>query len=142
MRRIAHFAITLSLLAVLALPQGGCQFFAKLQTFADLGTASVANPVTKERLQKIEAGATLVFAGMNAWRDTCEAGQINAGCVEQIRAVQVYTRALEAQVPRLRVFVRKNDQVNAIVVFNEIADLISTVRGKAAENGVAIQEVK
>lgn len=142
MRRIAHFVVTLSLLAILVLPQGGCQYFAKLQTFVELGTASVANPVTKERLQKIEAGATLVFAGMNAWRDACEAGQINAGCIEQIRAVQVYTRALEQQVPRLRIFVRKNDQVNASVVFNEISGLISAVRGKAAENGVAIQEVK
>lgn len=138
MRRIAHRVVTLSLLAILVLPQGGCQFFSKLQTFTEIGTASIANPVTKERMQKIEAGATLVFVGMNTWRDACEAGQINAGCIEQIRAVLVYTRALEQQVPRLRAFVRKNDQVNAIVVFNEMADLISVVKGKAAENGVVI----
>jgi len=138
MRSLAHLVVTLSLLAVLALPQGGCQFFSKLQTFTELGTASIANPVTKERLQKIEAGATLVFVGLNTWRDACEAGQINPGCIEQIRAVLVYTRPLEQQLPRLRAFVRKNDQINAIAVFNEIADLISIVKGKAAENGVII----
>jgi len=142
MRRIAHIAVTLSLLAVLALPQGGCQFFGKLPTLVELGTASVANPVTNERLRKVEAGAVLVFAGLNAWRDACEAGTLNAGCVEQIRMVQVYTRQIPPYLARLRGFVKRNDQVNAAVVFNEVVDLIGIVKGKAAENGVAIQEAK
>lgn len=136
MRRIR---IAAALVAV-SLALGGCQFFSKLQTFAEIGTASVSNPVTPERLQKVEAGAVLVFTGLNAWRDACEAGSLNAGCVEQIRAVQVYTRQIPPYLTRLRAFVRKNDQVNAIVVFNEVVDLIGVVKGKAAENGVVIQE--
>jgi len=126
-------------LVAVSLALGGCQFFSKLQTFAELGTASVQNPVTRERLQKIEAGAVLVFQAMNSWRDACEAGTINANCREQIRAVQVYTMQIPPYLRELRAFVRKNDQVNAIVVFNQITDLIGIVKGKAAENGVVIQ---
>lgn len=138
MRRIAHFAVTLALLGVLVLPQAGCQFFKNIETFVDLGTATAANPVTKERSQKIQAGATLVFVGMNAWRDACEAGTINASCVEQIRAVQIYTMQIPPYLTQLRKFVRNNDQVNASVVFNQVVELIGIVRGKAAENGVTI----
>jgi hypothetical protein len=139
-RRFSHLIVTIALLGALALPQGGCQFFSKLQTFADIGTATAANPVTKERLQKIEAGAVLVFTGLNAWRDACEADAINVNCREQIRAVQVYTKQIPPYLAQLRKFVRANDQVNAAVVFNQVVDLIAIVKGKAAENGVVIQE--
>lgn len=130
----------LFIVLALSVSLGGCQFFSKLQTLTELGTASISNPVTSERLQKIEAGAVLVFTGLNAWRDACEAGSLNAGCVEQIRAVQVYTKQIPAYLQRLRGFVKRNDQVNASVVFNEVVDLIGIVKAKAAENGVVIQE--
>ena len=124
----------------LSISLGGCQFFSKLQTFADLGTATISNPVTKDRLQKIEAGAVLVFTGLNAWRDACEAGSINESCKQQIRSVQIYSMQIPPYLKELRKFVRTNDQVNAIVVFNQIVDLVGIVKGKAAENGVVIQE--
>ena len=127
-----------AVLVAVSLTFGGCQFFSKLQTFADIGTASISNPVTRERLQKIEAGAILVFTGLNAWRDACEAGSINVSCRDQIRTVQIYTTQIPPYLRELRAFVRKNDQVNAIVVFNQIVDLIGVVKGKAAENGVVI----
>lgn len=124
----------------LSLSIGGCQFFSKLQTFAELGTASIENPVTKDRLQKVEAGAVLVFTGLNAWRDACEQGALNESCREQIRAVQIYSMQIPPYLKELRKFVRTNDQVNASVVFNQIVDLVGIVKGKAAENGVIIQE--
>lgn len=138
MRRIAHFAVTFALLGILVLPQAGCQFFKNIETFVELGTATVSNPVTRERLQKIEAGAVLVFAGLNAWRDACEAGAINESCKQQIRSVQIYTLQIPPYLKELRKFVRNNDQVNASVVFNQVVELIGIVRGKAAENGVVI----
>lgn len=138
MRRINLAA---ALIAV-SLSFGGCQFFGKLQTLQELGTASVQNPVTRDRLAKIEAGAVLVFAGLNAWRDACEAGTINATCREQIRAVQLWTRQIPPYLTELRRFVQNNDQVNAAVVFNQVVDIIGIVKGKAAENGVVIQEAK
>jgi hypothetical protein len=128
------------LVLALSLSLGGCQFFSKLQTFAELGTASISNPVTKDRLQKVEAGAVLVFTGLNAWRDACEQGSLNESCREQIRAVQIYSRQIPPYLKELRKFVRTNDQVNASVVFNQIVDLVGIVKGKAAENGVVIQE--
>jgi hypothetical protein len=136
LRRIGLAAV----LVAISLSFGGCQFFGKLPTLIELGTASVANPVTPDRLQKLEAGAVLVFTGLNAWRDACEAGSINTGCREQIRAVQVYTKQIPPYLGRLRAFVRQNDQVNASVVFNEVVDIIGIVKGKAAENGIVIQE--
>lgn len=136
MRRIN---IAAALVAV-SLVLGGCQFFANLQNFASLGTASISNPVTPERLQKLEQGAILLFTGLNAWRDACEAGTINPTCREQIRAVQAYTIKIPPYLRQLREFVRKNDQVNAAVVFNQAVGIISIVKQEAAANGVAIQE--
>jgi len=128
------------LVLALSLSLGGCQFFSKLQTFVDLGTASISNPVTKDRLQKIEAGAVLVFSGLNAWRDACEQGALNESCKQQIRTVQIYSMQIPPYLKELRKFVRTNDQVNASVVFNQIVDLVGIVKAKAAENGVVIQE--
>jgi hypothetical protein len=80
----------------------------------------------------------VVFEGLNAWRDACEAGTINANCREQIRSVQVYTLQIPPYLRELRKFVRNNDQVNAVVVWNQISDVIAIVKGKAAEGGAVI----
>lgn len=127
------------LILALILPLGGCQLFAKLQAFTDLGTASIANPVTKTRLNQMEKAVTLVFTGLETWKGLCARGQINTDCAAQIGAVQVYTRQITPYLIQLRVFVKKNDQVNAPVVFNNILGLIDEVKTRAAVSGVAIK---
>jgi hypothetical protein len=127
------FALTLSL------SLAGCATFQSLQTALELGTASIANPVTKTRLNQMESAVTLVFAGLETWKDTCEQGVIPPACHDQIGAVQVYTRQLKPYLARLRTFVRTNDQVNAVAVFNEVVDLIGTVKSQAAAGGVTIK---
>lgn len=126
------------LVLMLILPLGGCQFFAKLQNLTDFGNASVANPVTKTRLNQMEKAVTLVFAGLSTWKDLCARGQINVSCTEEIARVQVYTRQIPPYLTRLRTFVKTNDQLNANVVFNSILNLIGEVKSRAAVGGIAV----
>jgi len=129
-----RIALSLVLVASLALAGCGPQLQA-LQTAVKFGTASIANPVTKERLRTIEDAVTVLFVGLNTWRDLCEAGAINETCKQQIRTVQIYTIQVKPYLFQLRRFVRQNDQVNAVVVFNQLTDLIGTIRAKGAEGG-------
>lgn len=129
-----RFALSLVLAASLALAGCGPQLQA-LQTAVKFGTASIANPVTKERLRQIEDAATILFVGLNAWRDLCEGGAINPDCRQQIRTVQIYTMQVKPYLAQLRRFVKQNDQVNATVVFNQLTDVIAIIRVKGAEGG-------
>lgn len=130
MRRIAILALALSL--------GGCATFQDLETAIQLGTASVANPVTPTRLNQMESAATLVFAGLNAWKKSCHDLLLPQVCRTQIAAVQVYTRQVPPYLAQLRQFVKSNDQVNATVVFNNLTALIGTVKAQAAASGQQI----
>lgn len=127
------------LLAVaLTVSLGGCAQLSAVRDVITIGTTSITNPVTKERLYQLESAATIVFAGLNGWHDTCVRGLINTSCKDQINQVQVYTRQIPPYLAQLRAFVKNNDQVNATVVFNNISNLISTVKARAAANNVQI----
>jgi hypothetical protein len=128
----------LFLALTLALSLGGCAALKNIETAIQLGTASIANPVTKTRLNEMESAVTLVFAGLNAWKKTCRDGLINANCKDQISSVQVYTRQIPPYLTQLRGFVRVNDQVNATVVFNSLAALVGTIKSQAAASGQQI----
>lgn len=125
----------LLIVPLLCLGLSGCLTIQGIETAFKLGTASVANPVTKDRLFEIETTISLVFSGLNAWKKTCVQGLINATCKAQIASVQVFTRQIPPYLRQLRVFVKTNDQVNATVVFNNLVTLITTVRSQAAANG-------
>jgi hypothetical protein len=119
----------------LALSLAGCAQLTAVRTALDLGTASVANPVTPERLYQIEASVLLVFSGLNTWKRACVQGLIPEDCKRQIRTVQVYTLQIKPYLVQLRRFVKNNDQVNAGVVFNQLTDIIGIVKGQAAMAG-------
>lgn len=135
--RTAVALLALSLAGCASIP--GLPSIQSIQTAVQLGTASVANPVTPERLDQAENALVLVFTGLNAWKSACENGTLPASCRDQIASVQVYTRKLKPLLAELRVFVRKNDQVNAFVAFNTFSSLIATVKTQAAQNGVEIR---
>lgn len=137
MHKILAVILTLALGGCASIP--GLPSLQSLQTAVQLGTASVANPVTPERLEQAENALVLVFTGLNAWKASCRNNVIPAGCRAQIASVQVYTRKLPPLLAELRVFVRKNDQVNAFVAFNTFTSLIATVKTQAAQNGVEIR---
>lgn len=128
----------LLIIPLLCLSLSGCITIQGIETAFRLGTASITNPVTKDRLFEIETTISLVFSGLNAWKKTCTQGLINATCKDQIAAVQVYTRQIPPFLSQLRVFVKTNDQVNAVVMYNNIVTLITTVRSQAALVGQPI----
>lgn len=133
--RAGALALALTLVAVTA---GGCQYFKNIEALSSLGTASIANPVTKERLNDMEAAATLVFSGLNAWKQSCEKGAIPVSCYDDIAAVQVYTRQIPPYLTQLRSFVKSNDQVNATIIWNQVSAIIATVKSQAAQRNVNI----
>lgn len=126
------------LILTLALSLGACSTLQNIETAVQLGTASIANPVTKTRLNQMESAITIVFAGLKAWKTSCQQGLINADCKQQIRTAQIYTMQIPPYLKQLRTFVRNDDQVNATVVFNQLTTLIGTVKSQAAANGVNV----
>src|SRR6185436_14795535 len=125
-------------ICMVALTLGGCAQLQAARTALELGTVSVANPVTPERLYQIESTVSLVFVGLNTWKKSCIAGLIPESCKQQIRTVQIYTMQIPPYLKELRKFVRTNDQVNAAVVFNQLTDIIGIVRGQAASAGQSL----
>ena len=128
----------LVLILALSTSLAGCATFQKIEKAISIGTASIANPVTPTRLNQMESAITLVFAGLNAWRTSCVQEVIPANCKQQITAVQVYTRQIPLYLTKLRTFVRTNDQVNAVAVFSNLADLVDTIKAQAAAGGAQI----
>jgi len=126
------------LVLTLAISLAGCATIKNIETAIQLGTASIANPVTKTRLNQMESAITILFGGLNAWKKTCQDGLIPQSCREQIGAVQVYTRQIPPYLAQLRAFVKNDDQINATVVFNNITTLIGTVKTQAAASGVNV----
>lgn len=126
------------LAVTLAFSLAGCATIKNIETAVQLGTASIANPVTPTRLNQMESALTIVFAGLKAWKSSCSQGLIPDDCRQQIAEVQTYTRQIPPYLAQLRGFVKNNDQVNATVAFNAITDLIGTVKTQAAARGVNI----
>lgn len=123
------------LVLALALGLAGCAGVQQAFQAGQLLTASYTNPVTKEQLYQVENAAIVVFAGLNAYRQSCLAGAVEVRCRENIRKVQAYTRQIPPLLSRLRTFVKQNDQINAVVIYNQIVGLIGDVKKVAAEIG-------
>lgn len=100
------------------------------------GCASVQNPITKDRLYAAENGAIVVFAGLNAYKQSCMLNIIPQSCREVIARMQVVTRQIPPYLTQLRVFVKNNDQVNALVAYQQVQVLIATAKSIAASNSV------
>lgn len=133
-RFLAILVVGLSLTGCASLPS-----IHTLTTIAQLGTASVANPITKDRLYQMESAITIVFAGLNAWKDQCRRGTIPATCKDQIAHAQIYTRQIPPYLKQLRAFVKNDDQVNASTVFNRLTETIAAVKAQAATNNIQIR---
>lgn len=123
---------------LIAFTLGACAQFKSIETAIQLGTASVANPVTKVRLSQMEKAAIVVFAGLNTWKTSCAQEIIPPVCKTQIAGVQIYSRQIPPYLMQLRTFVKTNDQVNAQVVWNNVIGIIDTVKSQAAAGGVTI----
>lgn len=131
----------LFIIPLLCLSLGGCASLPSIhaiETAIQLGTATVANPVTKQRLYQMESAVTIVFTGLNTWKVQCRAGTIPVACKDQIAHVQVFTRQIPPYLRQLRAFVKNDDQVNAVLIFNRLTDTISVIKATAAANNQKI----
>ena len=125
------------LLAVaLVVGLGGCATIQKLIDAGNFATANITNPVTPDRLNKAEQAMIVVFSLGNTWKTLCVQGLAEVNCRKNIAAAQVYTRKLPALLIQTRAFVKNNDQVNAILVYNQMLGLISTFKGQVVAAGV------
>ncbi len=130
--------LLIPLLFVLSAPLSGCLTIQDVVNGASLATASVSNPVTPDRLKAVEDGATVAFAALGAYKRVCISRTIPQSCRTVIRQIQVYTRQLPPALVELRAFVRNNDQVNAIIVYNSVQQLITGFKSVAANNNIPV----
>lgn len=127
------------LLAItVALSLAGCAQLQNIGAGFSLVTASYANPVTKDKLYYAENGLTVLIAGLNAYKQSCIKGLVEANCRDHVMAIQAYTRRIPPLLANVRVFVRNNDQINAVVVYNEAISLINAAKAEATASGIAV----
>jgi len=98
--------------------------------------ATVDNPVTKQRLYQIEQGLIAVTSTLLVYKRACARQTISPSCVAIIAKIQVYTRQAEPLLVDLRRFVRTNDQISAITVYNELSGLLARINAERTANGV------
>jgi hypothetical protein len=101
-----------------------------------LATKTIDNPVTPADLYQIESSVSIGFTALNTYRTQCIKGTVDKNCVSNIEAIQVYTRQMKPYLVSLRSFVRNNDQVNAITVFNQLVSMYGNAKNTAAAFGV------
>lgn len=126
----------LALAFAIALSLAGCASLQNANTAFDLATRSVQNPVSKNDLYRIEAGISIAFTALNTYKKACAQGIADTNCRSNIAAIQVYTRQVPPYLRQLRVFVKTNDQVNAVVVYNQLSGILSIIRSEAAARGI------
>lgn len=117
------------LVLVIALILGGCG----PGGFPNFLPKGPDNPITKDMLYKIEVSAAAATSGLNSYKRLCVQQLIADNCRGTINAIQVYTRQIPPYLTALRKFVKENDQVNAIVVYNNLTQLLVDIKRTKGE---------
>ena len=117
---------------------GGCAQLQTLQNIAHFATATITNPVSKEMEAQIELGFDTAFQVFLAYRRACIAKTADVNCRRNIELLQPYTKAAKPLIAQLRTFVDSNDQVNAVVVYNQLVALYGNLKTSAQAAGMNI----
>lgn len=120
----------------LALFLGGCATDSNLQKAWTFATVGVENPITREHLYVAENSLILAVAAAQSYKRACAQRLIDDRCRTVVAKLQSYTRPAAKALPRLRVFVRANNQINARVVYTELMGYITDFKSTAAAEGV------
>jgi len=126
------------LAAALSLSLAGCANLEAISNGLSLATASVANPVTQTKEAEIELAVDSAIKVLQTYKRACVAGTADVHCRDNIGQIQAYTRQIKPLVGQLRNFVDTNDQVNAVVVYNQLSQLYATMKAAAASLGVSL----
>lgn len=121
---------------IVALTLGGCAGQSVLTGGTSI-TATIQNPVTPTMLYQAESGLIVAVAGLQTHKDLCIAKVIDRSCRAVVVKLQSYTIRLKPMLISLHAFVRNNDQINAIAVYNTVRQLLADFQQDAAASGVA-----
>jgi type IV pilus biogenesis protein CpaD/CtpE len=122
----------------LSIALAGCAQLEAITGGISLATASVANPVTPTKEGEIELALNSAVQVLITYKRACLAGSADKNCRDNIRQIQAYTRQIKPMVAQLRGFVDNNDQVNAVVVYNQLTTLYTNMKAAAGSLGVSI----
>jgi hypothetical protein len=125
-------------IAMVALSLGGCAQLSAISGGLSLVTKTIQNPVTETELYQIEASIRIMVEALLTYRRACIAGSADLRCRENIEAIQPYTKQVPALLAQLRQFVRTNDQINAVVIYNQLTQLYTNVKSSAAQLGIPL----
>lgn len=122
--------------ALLSLTLAGCATqFGTITKGIDTLTKSVTNPVTKSDEAQIELALDSAIVVLKGYKTACINGTADANCKANVARVQAYTRQMPPLLAQLRNFVDSNDQINAIVVYNQFTTLYANFKTTAASLG-------
>jgi hypothetical protein len=125
-------------IAMVALSLGGCAQLSAISGGLSLVTKTIQNPVTETELYQIEASIRILTEALLTYRRACIAGSADLRCRENIEAIQPYTKQVPTLLTQLRQFVRTNDQINAVVIYNQLTQLYTNVKSSAAQLGIPL----
>lgn len=125
----------LFLALALTLSIAGCTTLNNIGTGLSLATKSITNPVTRTEEVQIEAAIDAAVVILKGYKQACAQGVADKPCRANIKAIQLYTRQMSPLIAQLRTFVDTNDQINAIVVYNQLTALYANFKATAAQLG-------
>lgn len=123
---------------LVALSLGGCAQLSAVSGGLSLITKTIQNPVTEQELYQIEASIRILTEALLIYRRACIAGSADLRCRQNIEAIQPYTKQVPALLAQLRGFVKTNDQINAVVIYNQLTQLYANVKSSAAQLGIPL----
>ncbi len=126
------------IVTALALSLAGCAEMQAISNGVSLATASISNPVTKTKEGEIELALNSAVQVLMTYKRACIAGTADKNCRDNIAQIQAYTRQIKPMVIQLRGFVDNNDQVNAVVVYNQLSQLYVNMKAAASSLGVSL----
>jgi hypothetical protein len=125
-------------IVLVALSLGGCAQLSAISGGVGLITKTIQNPVTEQELFAVEASLRIAVEALLTYRRACLAGSADKNCRANIEAIQPYTKQIKPLLAELRSFVRTDDQINAVVVYNRLTNLYTTIKSSAAQLGIPL----
>lgn len=133
MKRLIPLALAFGLSGCMA--GGNLPSFSAIGTGISLVTKSVTNPVTKTEEAQVELAIDAAIAALRGYKTACIQGTVDKNCRANIKAIQAYTRQMPPLIAQLRSFVDNNDQVNAVVAYNQLTALYTNFKSAAGNLG-------
>jgi hypothetical protein len=89
---------------------------------------STPNPITQKELYQVESGLIVATEGLIVYKQLCIRKAIDRSCRDVVAHLQAYTRGAKPVLKNLRIFVRNNDQVNALIAYNTLKQITEDLK--------------